>query len=97
MFTSSIYHQVIQQALNDASIYDSYRYARRILGFHINNFGLSLNDLPDTSELADISDIISDLIKDYKKGNIDETNAIYDIQQTLSDVDIDFIECQVFY
>lgn len=88
---------LIQQTLIDSSIYDSYHYARRILGSHINmNFGLSLNDLPDTSELVDISDSISDIIKDYRKGNIDETNAIYDIQMILSDIDIDFIECQVF-
>ena len=88
---------VIQQTLIDSSIYDSYHYARRILSYHINfNFGLSLNDLPDTSELADISDIISDIIKEYRKGDNNETNAIYDIQMILSDIDIDFIECQVY-
>ena len=88
---------VIQQTLINCSIYDSYYYARRILSYHINfNFGLSLNDLPDTSELTDISDIISDIIKEYRKGNNSENNAIYDIQMILSDVDINFIECQVY-
>lgn len=88
---------VIKQTLIDSSIYDSYYYARRILGFHINfNFGLSLDDLPDTSELTDISDMISDIIKEYRKGDSKETNAIYDIQMILSDIDIDFIECQVY-
>jgi hypothetical protein len=88
---------VIQQTLIDASTYDAYYYARRILSFHINfNFGLSLNDLPDTSELCDISDTICDIIKEHRGGDINENNAIYDIQMILSDIDIDFIECQVY-
>lgn len=88
---------LIQQSLIDASSYDSYHYARRILSFHINfNFGLSLDDLPDTSELCDISDSICDIIKEHRRGDINESNAIYDIEMILNDFDIDFIECQVY-
>jgi hypothetical protein len=88
---------VIQQTLIDASTYDAFYYARRILSFHINfNFGLSLDDLPDTSELCDISDTICDIIKEHRSGDISENNAIYDIKMLLDDIDIDFIECQVY-
>ena len=88
---------VIKQTLIDASSYDSYHYARRILSFHINfNFGLSLNDLPDTSELCDIPDLISEIIKEYRRGDTNENTAVYDIQMLLDDVDIDFIEQQVY-
>jgi hypothetical protein len=88
---------VIQQTLIDASTYDAYYYARRILSFHINfNFGFSLDDLPDTSELADISDTICDIIKEHRSGDINENNAIYDIKMLLDDIDIDFIELQVY-
>lgn len=88
---------VIQQTLIDASSYDAYHYARRIVSHYILiEFDLSLSDLPDTCELADISDIISDIIKNHRAGNIDETNAIWDIKMLLADIDMDFIENVVF-